>query len=100
MIHENLKCLVRNDVKLLRRKLKMVLSDNVFYSKHLYVLDGVGVQTEKSFNKVYTNRADAEKEMHRLVGKYSTRIVEQYDDNHDKTYVCENGAIFYIQRMA
>ena len=80
----------------------MVLSEdiNLVYAKHAYVLDGVGVQPEKCFKKVYFTRDNAEKEMYRLMKKHSLRTVKVYEDNHDKTYVCENGTTFYITRLA
>ena len=80
----------------------MVLSEdiNLLYAKHTYVLEGVGVKPEKCFKKIYFNRDVAEKEMYRLMDKYSTKAVEVYEDNHDKTYVCDNGATFYISRLA
>lgn len=80
----------------------MVLSENLnlVFAKHTYVLDGVGVKKENSFKKVYFSRENAEKEMYRLMNKYSTRAVKVYDDKHDKTYICDNGATFYITRLA
>lgn len=79
----------------------MVLSEdlNLLYAKHAYVLDGVGIQ-DKAFKKTYFTRDNAEKEMYRLMNKYSTKAVKVYEDNHDKTYVCANGMTFYISRLA
>jgi len=78
----------------------MVLSEsiNLLYAKHTYSLEGVGVKRDRSFNRVYFTRENAEKEMYRLMKKYSTHAVKVYEDNHDKTYVCDNGATFYICR--
>lgn len=79
----------------------MVYSDtNLVYANHIYVLDGVGVKDEKSFKKLYFTRENAEKEMYKLMKKYSVRSVKVYEDKHDKTYKCDNGATFYITRMA
>ncbi|MBE6133143.1 MAG: hypothetical protein E7178_00545 [Erysipelotrichaceae bacterium] len=80
----------------------MVLSEsiNLLYAKHTYALDGVGVKRDRSFKKIYFTRENAEKEMYRLMNKYSTRAVKIYEDNHDKTYICDNGATFYITRLA
>ena len=79
----------------------MVLTEdiNLLYAKHAYVLEGVGVH-DKSFEKTYFNRDSAEKEMYRLMDKYATKAVEVFEDNHDKTYVCDNGMTFYISRLA
>ena len=78
----------------------MVLSEDILLNaKHAYVLDGDGVQEEKCFEKIYFNRHTAEKDMYRLMNKYSTHTVKMYDDKHDKTYICDNGIKFYITRL-
>ena len=36
--------------------------------------------------------------MYKIMAKYHLTLQKVFDDNHDKTYVCDNGVRFYIQR--
>jgi hypothetical protein len=36
--------------------------------------------------------------MYKLCNKYNLNIEEVWNDNHDKTYLCNKGVTFYIQR--
>jgi hypothetical protein len=36
--------------------------------------------------------------MYKLCDKHGLQIEEVWNDNHDKTYICNKGVTFYIQR--
>lgn len=70
---------------------------NTFYfSEHLYTLGATGV---KFRGGVYTTRQAARRAMYNYIDKHHLHVVEKWDDNHYKTYLCENGVRFYINRM-
>lgn len=66
------------------------------YSEHSYSLAATGIKLkEMTFN----SRQEANSKMYNLCEKYGLKIVKTYDDKHDKTYICDNGVRFYIQRI-
>ena len=65
---------------------------------HYYSLEVVGNNGKVHFDEIYPSREAAEKDMYRFINKNKTKIVETYEDNHDKTYICDNNVSFYIQR--
>lgn len=46
----------------------------------------------------FASRQEANKYMYNLMSKYSLKLKEVYNDKHHKTYICDNGIKFYIQR--
>jgi hypothetical protein len=67
-----------------------------YFSEHLYTLGATGIK----FNGgVFATRQAARSSMYKYIDKHHLHIVEKYDDNHFKTYVCDNGVKFYINRM-
>ena len=66
--------------------------------EHYYHLALVNNGKEEDVDTIYASRQMAEKAMYRLVDQLHTKIVKQYDDNHDKTYICDNNVSFYITR--
>lgn len=52
----------------------------------------------KLVSKTFTSRDAANDAMYRLIGKYGLKITKVYDDKHSKTYVCNDGVKFYINR--
>lgn len=65
-------------------------------SNHLYTLAATGIKLR---SREFSHRRDAEDVMYKVIGKKNLRIIERYDDKHYKTYVCENGIKFYINRV-
>ena len=49
-------------------------------------------------DKIYCSRQEANEEMYKIIKKYNLRVLKVYEDNHDKTYVCDNDVVFYIHR--
>lgn len=47
---------------------------------------------------MFSSRQAANEYMYDLCSKFGLHIVKIWDDNHDKTYICDNGVTFYIQR--
>ncbi len=66
------------------------------YNFHLYTLASTGF---KMRSKVFSSRQEAREEMYRIIDKNGMHVVEKYDDNHFKTYICNNAARFYINRI-
>lgn len=66
-------------------------------SAHMYsfYMDGV----KKPIDKLFNSRDAANNLMYELCGKYGLHIEEVYDDHHDKTYKCNKGVSFHINRM-
>ena len=73
--------------------------ENLFvngFTKHRYTLASTGMATK---DYEFTSRQMAEQKMYEIIGKRGLRIVEVWDDNHFKTYLLDNGAKFYINRI-
>ena len=70
--------------------------DYLSWGKHIYTLAATGIKFKSS---EYTSRKNAEIEMYKFMNKNGLRILEVYDDKHYKTYVCQDGIKFYINRM-
>lgn len=85
---------VRDDVKLHDKEMHMY--DYLNWGKHRYTLAATGI---KFRGGEYFSRQIAEHDMHRFMGKHGLSIQEVYDDKHYKTYVCQDGIKFYINRM-
>jgi len=67
-----------------------------FDGKHRYTLAAIGLKVKDG---TFPSRKLAETEMHRLLGKYGLHIEEVWDDKHFKTYRCNNGVTFHINRF-
>ena len=63
--------------------------------EHRYSFAASGLKMK---DKIYCSRQEANEEMYRIIKKYNLRVLKVYEDNHDKTYVCDNGVVFYIHR--
>ena len=66
------------------------------YGKHRYSLAATGI---KMRSEEFSSRAAAEHTMHLAMKKYGLHIEGEYDDTHYKTYLCNNGVRFYINRI-
>lgn len=73
--------------------------ENLFISnfgEHRYTLASTGLKIRE---QEFSSRPAAEKVMYSLMKKYRLHIENVYDDNHYKTYLCNNGIRFYINRI-
>ena len=68
---------------------------NYWTNSHSYSLAVTGLKMK---NKVFSTREEANQMMYKIMAKYHLTLQKVFDDNHDKTYVCDNGVRFYIQR--
>lgn len=68
---------------------------NCWTSSHNYSLAVTGLKVK---SKVFSTREEANQMMYKIMAKYHLTLQKVFDDNHDKTYVCDNGVRFYIQR--
>ena len=50
-------------------------------------------------SKTFLSREAATRHMYDICGKLGTSIREIYNDKHFKTYICENGTRFFINRV-
>ena len=86
--------MLRNEGKLREREKRFMYP--FYFSKHLYTLGASGIKFKGG---VFTTRQAATAKMYDYIDKHHYHIVEQYDDNHYKTYICDNGVRFYVNRM-
>lgn len=63
--------------------------------RHMYSFAATGL---KMRTKYYVSRELAKDEMYKVMAKHGLAIRKVYDDNHYKTYVCNDGVRFYINR--
>lgn len=61
-----------------------------------YSLAVVGLNSK--YNRGFVTRDAANNYMYKLCQKFGLKIEEIYNDKHDKTYRCNQGVTFYIQR--
>lgn len=69
---------------------------DVLFSQHQYTLAATGFKMRQ---QVFATREEAREEMYSIIDNNGFRIVKKYDDNHFKTYICDNGVRFYINRQ-
>ena len=50
-------------------------------------------------SKDFSSRNAANREMYKDMGKYGLSLRKVWDDKHDKTYICDNGYEFHINRL-
>lgn len=70
----------------------------MFYNmdSRLYTL----ASTDKKFkDHVCGSRASAKRIMYNYMDKKGIHVVNKYDDNHFKTYICDDGTRFFINRI-
>jgi len=66
------------------------------YNEHTYSFAVIGLS--KKLDKLFSSRQAANEYMYSICQKYGIQIKTVWEDNHDKTYICDNGITFYIQR--
>ena len=64
---------------------------------HTYSLVLIG--TGKTVSKTFSSRYAANQAMYKLMGKHGLTLEKVYNDSHDKTYICNKGAEFHINRI-
>ena len=69
---------------------------NCWTNSHNYSLAVTGLKVK---SKVFSTREDANQMMYNIMAEYHLTLQKVFDDNHYKTYVCDNGVRFYIQRI-
>ena len=67
------------------------------FNTHTYSLATTSLN--KDYVKRFLTRDEANKFMYKLINKNHLKLVEVWDDKHDKTYCCNNDVKFYIQRI-
>lgn len=75
--------------------------DLLFYSDisstgHNYSFAATGIKVK---SKTFTSRDAANRHMYKIMNKYGLKHIETWNDNHDKTYICNEGVKFYIHRV-
>jgi predicted phosphoadenosine phosphosulfate sulfurtransferase len=70
----------------------------IFDSTNLHSYSFAVVGLNKKYNKTFPTRQAANKLMYELIAKYDLKLEEVWNDKHDKTYICNKGVSFYIQR--
>lgn len=63
---------------------------------HIYSLAATGIKFK---SKEFLSRHDANTFMYRFMAKKGLKIVEIWNDRHDKTYCCQDGIKFYVNRF-
>lgn len=61
-----------------------------------YTLGASGI---KFSEKVFNTRSDAKEYMFKYMDKKGINVITQYKDNHYRTYKCNDGINFYINRI-
>ena len=75
----------------------MLNSSNEWGTGYRYTF--VLINSGKTVSKIFTSRQAANNEMYDLIGKRNLHLKKVYDDKHDKTYICREGAEFHINRV-
>ena len=65
-------------------------------SEHQYTLAATGMKMK---SRVYPSRESANRDMYEIIDKNHLHVVKQYNDKHFRTYICDNGVRFYVNRI-
>ena len=68
----------------------------LMFNEHLYTLAATGMKIK---SQTYTSRESANRDMYEIISKNHLHIVKQYNDKHFRTYICDNGVRFYVNRI-
>ena len=63
---------------------------------HWYTLAATGIKFK---DKEFSSRQSAEDAMYKFIDKNHLKVNKIYDDKHYKTYICNDGIRFYINRI-
>ena len=69
---------------------------NTYERKHMYTLAATGI---KFRGGTFNSRQIAENVMYDYIDKHGLHVNEVWDDKHFKTYCCNNGIKFYVNRI-
>ncbi len=68
----------------------------MYYTEHVYTV----ASTDKHFKDTWCgSRQTARALMYKYIDKKGLRVVKKYDDTHFKTYICDDGTRFFINRV-
>lgn len=65
-------------------------------SNHMYTLAASGI---KFRSKSFQSREAAKRSMYEFIDRKGLKIKDKWVDGHYRTYVCEDGVKFYINRF-
>ena len=54
--------------------------------------------SKRRYSKVFPSRENATQAMYKQCRKMGVYIVKVWDDHHEKTYICNDGSQFHINR--
>lgn len=84
--------LVRNDYKLEHG------GDTMFnFDTHAYSV--VLTDCNHKYDGTFLSRSVANQKVYQLCEKLGLTIVSKYEDHHDITFICDNGAKFHVNRV-
>ena len=69
---------------------------NAYGKSHMYTLAATGIKFK---GDVFVSRRLAEKAMYKYIDNHGLHVKEIWDDKHFKTYCCDNGVKFYVNRI-
>ncbi len=69
---------------------------NAYDRQHMYTLAATGI---KFRGGTFLSRQAAEDVMYDYIDKHGLHVEEVWDDKHFKTYCCNNGIKFYVNRI-
>lgn len=78
----------------LQNEIELYALENTIKHNYSFACSGMKVAS-----KEFSTRDSATKYMYKICSKYNLVVRKVYRDNHDITYVCDNGIKFYIQRV-
>lgn len=73
----------------------MYLFEDINTRRYSFALVRPGKRT---LQREFYSRHAANQFMYDRCARLNIKIIETWDDNHDKTYICSDGSSFYIQR--
>ena len=67
------------------------------YGEHLYTLGATGLELRGDC--YFPSRQAANAKMYSIMKKKGLYVNKVYDDHHFKTYICNDGITFYVNRV-
>ena len=72
---------------------------NLLFGGHTYTFAVLGLPKSKKYEHTFSTRDEAKALMYKIMGKYNLNMVDVWDDKHCKTYICDQGVRFFINRI-
>lgn len=66
------------------------------FPKHSYSV--VLSDSARHYDRTFISRNEATEAMQKQCHKMGVSVVKVWDDNHEKTYICNDGSQFHINR--